>query len=193
MINIGVIGRYCSGKDTIAEYLVRKYNYKRIALADPIRQIMKDFFGIENKSDPRNRKYAQIIGTNFRSLDKEVWINYLLKKVKQVDKPVVVSDVRFVNEAEKFLECNDLGETKWELIYLNCPDEVRIERAKARDGYFNPETLNHVSEMEVEKIYELYKDRLYVIDSSKSIEENYRDVDLFTENKLTQIQYQLPF
>ncbi len=193
MINIGVIGRYCSGKDTIAEYLVRKYNYKRIALADPIRQIMKDFFGIENKSDPRNRKYAQIIGTNFRSLDKEVWINYLLKKVKQVDKPVVVSDVRFVNEAEKFLECNDLGETKWELIYLNCPDEVRIERAKARDGYFNPETLNHESEMEVEKIYELYKDRLYVIDSSKSIEENYRDVDLFTENKLTQIQYQLPF
>lgn len=193
MINIGVIGRYCSGKDTIAEYLVRKYNYKRIALADPIRQIMKDFFGIENRSDPRNRKYAQIIGTNFRSLDKEVWINYLLKKVKQVDKPVVVSDVRFVNEAEKFLECNDLGETKWELIYLNCPDEVRIERAKARDGYFNPETLNHESEMEVEKIYELYKDRLYVIDSSKSIEENYRDVDLFTENKLTQIQYQLPF
>ena len=41
---IGVCGKAGSGKDTIADYLVKKYNFKKIALADPIKRMVEDVF-----------------------------------------------------------------------------------------------------------------------------------------------------
>jgi len=195
VVNVGIIGKYCSGKDTVADYLVYKYGYCKKSLAAPIVWIMNEFYGIKSKTDFRYRRFAQLIGTDwFRSLDNNVWINYLIKDVKKNPRiPVVVSDVRFVNEVERMLELNDLGKMKWELIYLDCPDEVRIERAKKRDGCFDETTLKHESEVGVDMIYNTYKDKLYIMDSSKEVANSYEDIDKFAQNKLTQISCQLPF
>jgi dephospho-CoA kinase len=39
---VGVCGKAGAGKDTIADYLVNAYKFKKIALEDPIKRLVKD-------------------------------------------------------------------------------------------------------------------------------------------------------
>lgn len=146
-MNIGLIGKYGSGKTTAANYLIEQFGYVKYSLADPMRQICKDIFGIESKTDPRYRRIMQKLGTDwFRSEDPDVWVRHLRKRVANESKSVVVDDVRFLNEAKALLD------NGWMLIYLECPLEVRMQRCVNRDGHFDPSTLNHPSEMDVDRI-----------------------------------------
>lgn len=143
--NIGIVGKMGAGKTTVAKYLEDKYGYQRTSLAEPMRQIVKEFFGVEDKSDPRYRRLMQKLGTDwFRSEDKNVWIRHLLKRC--VGSGWVVDDVRFLNEA-KVLQ----GEG-WVLLYIDINDEVRLERMRARGDDFDADMLKHESEAEVELI-----------------------------------------
>jgi cytidylate kinase len=65
------------GKDTIADYLVEKYNYTKISFAGPIYTIAKNYFNMTSK----DRVLLQSIGQGFRSLDKKVWIKEMEKRV----------------------------------------------------------------------------------------------------------------
>ena len=55
---IGLLGRKQSGKDTLGNYLVDKYNYKRYAFADPIKDILKIMFDLSDKQLNVLRKIA---------------------------------------------------------------------------------------------------------------------------------------
>lgn len=154
-MNIALTGKYGSGKTTVANYLVEKHSFVKMSLADPMRQIVREIFGIESKTDPRYRKIMQKLGTNwFRSEDPDVWIKYLLKRTKAEYRPIVVDDVRFPNEALT------LAQNEWKIVYFNCPDEIRIERCKARDGNFDNTTLSHPSETGVEQVVRAYRQGL---------------------------------
>lgn len=122
---IGLSGYAQSGKDTVANILVEKYGYKRIAFADPIRNLlhemdplipkgygnsvinyrlqdMVDTYGWDKvKVDfPEVRRLLQDLGVGARKLFGDTfWIYQALSDVAPQDK-VVVSDVRFVNEAD---------------------------------------------------------------------------------------------
>ena len=41
---VGVCGKAGAGKDTVGDYLIEKYRFKKIALADPIKRMVKDVF-----------------------------------------------------------------------------------------------------------------------------------------------------
>ena len=73
---IGIAGRKYNGKDTIGDYLVKNYGYKKIAYADPIKEICKEMFGFNNEQlygslkesndgfwNVSPRKLMQFIGT----------------------------------------------------------------------------------------------------------------------------------
>lgn len=151
-MNVAFTGKFGSGKTTAANYLVEKHGFVKMSLADPMRQIVREIFGIESKSDPRYRRIMQKLGTDwFRSEDPDVWINYLLKRVRDEYRPIVVDDVRFLNEALALVR------NGWKIIYLKCPDNVRIERCKARDGHFEDTTMNHFSELGVDVVVEHYE------------------------------------
>jgi hypothetical protein len=122
---IGLSGYAQSGKDTVAKILVEKHGYKRIAFADPIRKLlyemdplipkgygesiinyrlqdMVDTYGWDKvKVDfPEARRLLQDVGLGARKLFGDTfWIYQALSDVAPQDK-VVVSDVRFVNEAK---------------------------------------------------------------------------------------------
>jgi hypothetical protein len=115
---IGLTGYAQSGKDTLASILVEKYGYSRIAFADKI----KDFlYGInpmvacsptgylqdlvdlvrwdKAKEEPQVRRLLQDLGISARDLiDKNIWVTSALSSVTK-DQRVVVTDVRFENEA----------------------------------------------------------------------------------------------
>ena len=81
---ISICGIKRSGKDTIAEYLIKKNNFKRYSFADPIKQGLIKMFGFTEKQmwgdtedkeaiDPRwgisPRKMMQIVGTELFQFD----------------------------------------------------------------------------------------------------------------------------
>lgn len=151
-MNVAFTGKFGIGKTTAANFLVEKHGFVKMSLADPMRQIVRDIFGIESKKDPRYRQLMQRLGTDwFRAEDPDVWIRYLLKRVQDEYRPIVVDDVRFPNEALA------LAQNGWKIIYLKCQDDVRIQRCRARDGHFDETTLNHPSEAGIDEIIKCFE------------------------------------
>ena len=117
---IGLSGYAQSGKDTVAKILVESYGYSRIAFADIIRVAcyrlnpivtydgmrlshLVDLEGWEiAKTYPEVRRLLQVMGSEVGRdlIDPQIWIELTMFNVKTEDK-IVISDVRFRNEAEE--------------------------------------------------------------------------------------------
>lgn len=109
---IGITGLKYNGKDTVSDYLCKKYGYKKITLADPLKEICGTLFGFSHEQlygslkevpDPRwfgltPRTVFQYLGTdifrnnmnklhpnfedNFWILHAKLKIEKILKKIK---------------------------------------------------------------------------------------------------------------
>ena len=110
---IGFAGKARSGKDTAGKYLVDTYHFLRYSFAQPLKDGAKAMFNltdeqIENKEkviEPWGRsprELYQLLGTDVaRSIDVRVWIkNAEMFIKKRAGLSVVITDVRFSNEAE---------------------------------------------------------------------------------------------
>jgi hypothetical protein len=115
---IGLTGYAQFGKDTLASILVENYGYSRIAFADTIRDFLyginpmvacsptgylQDLINLvgwdKAKQEPQVRRLLQDLGISARELiDENIWVNAALSSVNADDR-VVVTDVRFENEA----------------------------------------------------------------------------------------------
>lgn len=117
---IGLCGKRSSGKNLVAEYCM-KSNIKRFyqfAFAEPIKEICESVFDlhpeqyngklkhvIDDRYGKTPRKIMQEIGDAFRSINKNIFISILQRKIeimvtnKDIE-IVVIPDVRFINEAE---------------------------------------------------------------------------------------------
>lgn len=121
---IGISGRARSGKDTVADIVVRRYGFSKLSLAAPIKEACRTIFGwttdhtdgvLKDCIDPRwgisPRQTMQLLGTEFGQLllcdkspdfaaltGRNLWVNRLLDSAR--GRSVVVSDVRFPHESE---------------------------------------------------------------------------------------------
>ena len=122
---IGIIGLKGSGKSTLAGILERKYNFVSDSFAKPVKDIASIIFnwnrdmldGITEESrawregtdtewskilgkDITPRLALQMIGTEFgrNLICEDIWIESL--KMRSKNKNIVISDVRYLNEAE---------------------------------------------------------------------------------------------
>jgi len=125
---IGMCGKAGSGKDTIADYLVSYYGFKKLALADPIKRLVKDVFALDDhtvydriaREQPLKkwppwtvRKLLQFIGTElFRNqIDDSIWVKSLWYKIHDdFSNNYVITDVRFNNELTYFKENSKKGD-----------------------------------------------------------------------------------
>ncbi len=125
---IGLIGRARSGKDTVAGYLARRHMFAHIAFADPMKQMLETAFGDLFRDGDREkpidwlgkspRQLMQTLGTEWgrNQVHPELWVLLTEQKVKhfvELDMPLVISDVRFHNEADMIL--NHGGEL-WHIV-----------------------------------------------------------------------------
>lgn len=131
---VGLIGKKRSGKDTFGLALIEAHGFTRVAFADPVRQAALDLdpyvgrpalpgqlapqreirlsdvidsIGWEAAKDyvPEVRRILENFGTNsIRKLDPDFWVRMALEKIQATEGPVVVTDVRFPNEADKIRE-----------------------------------------------------------------------------------------
>lgn len=179
-MNIGICGKLGSGKTFAANYLVQKYGFHKVSLATPIKEIMTKYFKVYDKSDPRYRRLAQKIGTDwFRSENANIWIDYMIEETSKYDELFVCDDVRFLNEAERLLSSG------WLLLYMHCPNQTRIERCTLRDKTFDPLTMSHSSETGVEEILSKHKDKIIFVDSSGSMENTNEQLENIVQCRTT--------
>jgi len=112
---------------------------------------------LATERDPGRR--AQLIGTDVgRALDQEVWIRYLLEHLPPG--PVVVDDVRFVNE------CEALRAAGFRLVRLTAPPDVLAARLAARAA--ERRDPSHPSEHGLEGLPDDYWDAVW--DTSEPME-----------------------
>lgn len=125
---LGILGRKGAGKDLVSDYIVKRYNYKKLALATPIKNVCRILFNFSEEQlygnlketiDPAwgtsPRIVMQYLGTDILRKDVQkimpdikdnFWIKSIMVKCdkeKQNDPTVkiVISDVRFLNEAQE--------------------------------------------------------------------------------------------
>jgi len=104
MILVGLSGKQRVGKDTVASYLQLKYNFIRLANADYLKHVSKKV-GWDGKKDSRGRRLLQQLGVIVRDYDKNFWVGRVAQQVNELKEKdegvhIVVTDIRFVNEAD---------------------------------------------------------------------------------------------
>lgn len=169
------VGQAGAGKTYCAKYLQDKYGFIPSKFAHPVYMLAREYFGMKGK----DRQLLQVIGTDVgrEIISPNIWVERFAQDIDIVvetyrrlhNKEVqfVSDDVRFQNEHELLKEMGFVG------IYLNVPDEIRITRLAGRDGTAQVETLQHISETGMLA----FKDDLIQVDSSKSLEETYVNID----------------
>ena len=116
---IGVSGFAQAGKDTVGDCLVKHFGFTRLALADPVRDLVYavnpavaeivDSCGWEKAKTtyPYVREALVSVGLGAREIiGPDVWLPAMVRKTKP-DVPYVVTDVRFPNE---YHFCREYGE-----------------------------------------------------------------------------------
>lgn len=128
MTLIGLMGQKRSGKDTVALHLVGRHGFARVAFADRLKAAALDLNpyagmvptpgalapwhptrlrdvvdarGWEGaKEIPEVRRTLQRLGVAMRNVQHDVWVAATMRDVYAAGDDVVVTDVRFPNEAE---------------------------------------------------------------------------------------------
>ncbi|MFF7361070.1 hypothetical protein [Streptomyces sp. NPDC008125] len=127
--NIGLIGHAQAGKDSVAGRLHQRYGYQRVAFADRVRAaalrtdpLIPTSYGVHTRLStlvravgwdyakttyPEVRRILQTVGQTVRDTDPEFWVRAArpaISAAHELGLPVVVSDVRYANEARWLLD-----------------------------------------------------------------------------------------
>lgn len=165
MLKIFLMGKQRAGKDTTADILVRKYGFKKYALAEGVYEVAQKFFGMKEK----DRRLLIDIGEKMREIKPTVWTEYTWGRILK-DNPdrVVISDVRLRVE---YVYLKKLGFIP---VYIHAPQYIRAKRP----GY-NPGFENHRTESELEPT-----DGKYIINNVYTLEMLEENIDLLIEQLL---------
>jgi adenylate kinase family enzyme len=99
-MRLAIIGVMCSGKTTIADYLVNNHNFRKLSFADDVKKYANEIFNLKNK----NRRILQQFSSKMKEIDNDIWIKRLDIKLKMLNDNdndnIVIDDLRFENELE---------------------------------------------------------------------------------------------
>lgn len=132
---IGLLGKKRVGKDTIADYLVKDYDFKKETMATPLKESCEILFGFNNdqlhgdakeiddpvwKTSPR--KILQYLGTDIfrKDINKVIpdigdnfWVTCMENRINKIrienpNAKIVISDIRFQNEIDMIHRLNGI-------------------------------------------------------------------------------------
>ena len=119
-MKIAITGKMCSGKSTIANMIcMLDSHYKIYSFAQKIKEIAHDLFNMKYK----DRQLLIQISNSMKDINSNVWINYLLDKIKHENHldHCIIDDLRFQNEL-------DALDKQWIIISLGVTKEDQQKR-----------------------------------------------------------------
>lgn len=136
-ILLGLTGSYCSGKDTVAEYLVRRKKFSHYSLSDELRRELKTH-GIEP-----SRENLIAVGTELRRKEgNAVLARRVLARVKK-NADLIVTSIRHPAEVRALKENPDFV-----LVFVDAPVDIRFKRMRSRKRAGDPGTLTKFRALE---------------------------------------------
>ena len=168
---IGIMGLKGSGKNTIAKMLPVKW--KRMAFADTLKDIVSILFGWDRDLIEGDTEYSrkwreevneywakelgnkdftprmalQVLGTDvFRNnFDRDIWVKVLKRKIINSNSDVVVTDVRFPNEANMI---KSLGGKIVQVIRGELPEWWETAKELNNKHIYRPDDLEKWKQLE---------------------------------------------
>lgn len=187
---IGVVGKKRSGKDTIGDYLVKKYGFIRMGLADPIKEACKHIFLMEDdqlwggKKEVIDERYGvtpreilQVMGTELFQYDiynhlpklmekvppRTLWINRFVLMYKATKEKINNEPDVVISDVRFKHEAKRIYKMGGKLIKV------------VRPGLKNDDT--HASEQELDKIH-----NVFIIHNDKTIADLLKKVDRYIKH-----------
>jgi hypothetical protein len=165
---IGLSGKFCSGKSTVASYLVKHYGFEQRSFAAKLYEICTDLFGMTGK----DRTLLQDVGMKLREIDRDVWVRYVLHSLTGHEN-VVITDVRYSNEYQAIRQISHSV-----LIRLECPADVRMDRHQKLYGDLpTGKQIYHRSETDLDTF-----DFDRCIDTNQGLQMLHNDIDSMMES-----------
>jgi hypothetical protein len=149
------------GKDTFAEYVVRKHGGRVIRIAAGVYETVsriQEYLGVPREKKP---ELLQAVGTACRNVyGEDIWVSRALDEIKAAgpDENIIITDLRFKNE---YRELKKAGFTT---VRINRPG-----RPQDRDP-------NHISEVDLDDV-----EFDYTIENDGTLEEFYNKIDFIIE------------
>lgn len=153
MIILGLSGKRGTGKDTLADILVKKYGFIKLPFAEALKEGVRRDFNLTRDHTDGALKEVELeeymgytprsimidYGQFFRGFDSDFWVKKVFDKIKFVQQQcdmvawenplrVVISDVRFTNEADYIKENGGL------LARLERKSELNIYKTEITDA-----------------------------------------------------------
>lgn len=148
MILIGISGKRGSGKDTLANELVKSYGFIKLSFARLLKQHVREFFDmsleqtdgflketIDLRYNKTPREIMIQVGQFYRAIDPDFWIKGAFKGL-DTSKNYVMSDLRFKNEANYIRNVHGAY-----LVRLNRRSDLNI---------YGPTGINDISEIDLD-------------------------------------------
>lgn len=174
-MRLAFIARMRAGKDTVAEYLIKKYGGKITKFADPIYEIQAFIYellerelGITLPPNGKDRVLLQVVGTEWgRTIDAALWVKIFESRLRKLplDQNVFVTDLRFENELACLLS---LG---FKVIYIDCLDEIRFKRGASHDTHISEKLAQDIGNQRTD--HELH----FWLSNNGTLEELYANID----------------
>ena len=139
-MKLAFLGRMCSGKSTLAKYMVAKYGYEKYSCAGALKNIAKHI-GMIGK----DRTLLQNLGYAIRQHDNCFFSNIIQKEVHGKE-CVVVDDVRYIEEYQA------LKNEGFVFIKLCMFDDVRFQRMMDMGLNINKSEIYHDSENQIDML-----------------------------------------
>ena len=166
-MNFIICAEIAAGKDTLASLLPGKH----FAFADDIKEVCRllrrhrllDAYDLMDElfdgKEPRDivqklrefskyplelgkdRRMYQDLGMWARQYYPDIWVDSVRRKVNVHNGPSIITDCRFRNEFNAFLDFHS--------IYVDASEEVRRQRMVQRDGEVKHSSLGHAAESQV--------------------------------------------
>lgn len=147
---IGITGRAGSGKDTVADHLMRVHNFGKYSMAQPLKEMLK-VIGVpcdtqEEKAATNpvfgvtNRYLAQTLGTEWmrNCIAEDGWIRLAEKEIREWCGSLVIPDIRYNNEAEMIIDHGGL------ILQINRPYQENIAGSHVSESGIIPEYVSYI-------------------------------------------------
>ena len=141
-MKIAFIGKLCSGKSYAAKYLKDKYGYEILSFGGPVKKFASEIFNLKHK----DRKTIQDFAQSLKKINKDVWVNYLLRNLENIEtNNIVIDDLRFHNEQDAL--------KKKSFIFIKISIDPKLQEERIEKTYGENKNVHLDRRSDISEIY----------------------------------------